>query len=655
MPLRFLADLVNANSIVPASVISLLESFVSVTMESNIPQVRSDWYIFAVLSCIPWVGAILTEKKGLEFDKLLDTIEQYIGKRSKDHVEGLRVWRTDEPLPQIDYLDSLWAQIKNMQKDDWKERFIPRPYVGFDSVLREALQHTLPPVYPPPHDESLLYPLPKVVFRLFDRSDIAEGPSLPTADSIDRYVVEEYLHSTIDVTHNDRKACALALVSFSGKSKLPLNYMLVEAIFSELFCLPSPPHLVVMYGSLLLELCKLNPSTLPVVLAQAVVLLFDRLETMNTVVLDRFAVWFSYHLSNFQYRWAWEDWEVHLSLSDDHPKRKFLSEALEMCIRLSYQQHIAEVLPESYSSFLPPDTKPVFKYGREVKESLPGSAIAQRFLTQINSKASLDELRSTLSELPTEPSQSGSLPMPVSLRLEVFLHIVLSVGSKSFSHVFMALAKFKSLFNELVASEDAQLQCLVVLFEFWQNSPQILTVLIEKMHRMKIISSVSVVKWLFHPAINKQFTKWYVWDILNQAMAKVVELPDAISKELHEAEEKLKLCKDEPDKASAELQDKAVSLTEDLEKAETERKELFLIIFQHFIMVLTQHVAECEKKGVDHHTLWFTCTRDRMRQLLSKYCRIVVTYRNTLEALLFTNEVESEVAKVYHQFYALVA
>ena len=25
--------------------------------------------------------------------------------------------------------------------------------------------------------------------------------------------------------------------------------------------------------------------------------------------------------------------EVHLSLSDDHPKRKFLSEALEMCIR----------------------------------------------------------------------------------------------------------------------------------------------------------------------------------------------------------------------------------------------------------------------------------------------------------------------------------
>ena len=37
----------------------------------------------------------------------------------------------------------------------------------------------------------------------------------------------------------------------------------------------------------------------------------------------------------------------------------------------------------------------------------------------------------------------------------------------------VSVLRFKSLFNELVASEDAQLQCLVVLFEFWQNSPQV--------------------------------------------------------------------------------------------------------------------------------------------------------------------------------------
>jgi nuclear cap-binding protein subunit 1 len=75
---RFLVDLVNANVIVPASAMALFESFVSVTLETDIPQVRSDWYVYAVVSAIPWVGAILSEKKGLEFDKLLDTIDQYM-------------------------------------------------------------------------------------------------------------------------------------------------------------------------------------------------------------------------------------------------------------------------------------------------------------------------------------------------------------------------------------------------------------------------------------------------------------------------------------------------------------------------------------------------------------------------------------------------
>jgi nuclear cap-binding protein subunit 1 len=537
-------------------------------------------------------------------------------RRNKDHVDGLRVWRVDEPLAQRDYLESLWDQIKHMQKDDWKEKFLSRPYVAFDSVLREALQHTLPPIYPPPHDENCHYPAPQVVFRLFDRSDIADGPSLPATDSIERYLVEEFIHRTIDVWHKDRKNCALALVNFPGKTKLPVNYMLVEAIFGDLFQLPVPPHINIMYGALLLELCKLNPSTLPVVLAQAVVLLFDRLDVMNTVALDRFALWFSYHLSNFQYRWAWEDWETHLSLPNDHPKRKFLTEALEMCMRLAYHQQIVEVLPGSYSPVIPSDVQPMCKYGLEVKESLPGSAIAQRFLTQVCNKASIDDLQSTLSELPTEPNQSSNLPVPVSIRLEVFLHTLFTVGSKSFSHVFMALTKFKSLFNSLIVSEEEQIQCLAVLFDFWQTSPQMLTVLVEKLHRMKIISSTAVVKWLFHPSVNQQFTRWYIWDILHEAMKKVIDLPDAIGKELQETEEKMKHLKDDPDKASAELQDKAVSLTEDLEKAETERKELFLIIFQHFIMVMTQHLAECEKKNEDPHTLWFKCIQDRLTQIL---------------------------------------
>lgn len=56
---------------------------------------------------------------------------------------------------------------------------------------------------------------------------------------------------------------AAQLLNFPFKAKIPLDYCIVEVIFGELFRLPAPKHLEICYGSILIELCKLQPSTMP--------------------------------------------------------------------------------------------------------------------------------------------------------------------------------------------------------------------------------------------------------------------------------------------------------------------------------------------------------------------------------------------------------
>jgi nuclear cap-binding protein subunit 1 len=41
-------------------------------------QVRRDWYVYAFLSSLPWVGKELYEKKDAEMDRIFSTTESYL-------------------------------------------------------------------------------------------------------------------------------------------------------------------------------------------------------------------------------------------------------------------------------------------------------------------------------------------------------------------------------------------------------------------------------------------------------------------------------------------------------------------------------------------------------------------------------------------------
>lgn len=131
--LRFLADLVNCHVIAAGSLLQLLDNMVDAAKEDGVPQVstlilykimwfpptvffnestllfadpnfisqvRRDWYIYAVLSTLPWVGRELYEKKEQALEHLMTSIEGFLMKRTKNHHDALKVWISDTPHPQ---------------------------------------------------------------------------------------------------------------------------------------------------------------------------------------------------------------------------------------------------------------------------------------------------------------------------------------------------------------------------------------------------------------------------------------------------------------------------------------------------------------------------------------------------------------------------
>lgn len=56
-------------------------------------------------------------------------------------------------------------------------------------------------------------------------------------------------------------------------------------------------------------------------------------------------------------------------------------------------------------------------------------------------------------------------------------------------------------------------------------------------------------------------------------------------------------------------------MEEKLEAAHVDQKRLFLIIFQRFIMILSEHLVRCDTDGIDFNTHWYHWTIGRLQQV----------------------------------------
>ncbi|CAG5088532.1 Oidioi.mRNA.OKI2018_I69.PAR.g11876.t2.cds [Oikopleura dioica] len=614
----------------------------------------------------------------------------YVAQRNRDHFSLLSVWRTEKQQRMEDNVDSLWSQIKNLAKNNWDdEGFILRPYIGFEGILAEAVRQNLPRFVLPPHEPQFIYPKPFMMFRLFKMDEVGEedGAPLPANDSIGRFIVEENLTTLFFTYYRERKECATRLLSYSNKSKVPIYHMIVEVIFSYIFRVPTPIVPDICFATIFIELCKLQPQFMPQVLALATELIFEKLDDLTRPTADRFTNWFAHHLSNFQFRWSWDEWADCLQQDLESSRPAFIREVLEKCRRLCYHQRINETVPQDFEPLLPSEPIIRFKYKHDDDDGMsenPAVACSRKLEYAIRSKATAEEIFDILKDVPkpTEPDNEEN-PDYNPNALDVFLQTLMFIASKTFSHSFAALSKYHIMLKRLAKNEGAKVKLLQILYDMWKDHPQMIVVLIDKCIRAQIVDPASVAQWIFSVEMSSNFQRYFVWEILHGTISKMKSHVDRVTDEyesiksrLHQASIKL-----EEGTEAAETQDmmdsyaafapsesEVETFREKLENAKVEQKNLFLVIFQRFIGVISEHVAKHglpieEDEMMDtQETLvqaknrhWLQCTCERLQEVFLRNETAVLSYDKQLSELLFTQGTVEPALNVFKEFRVLHA
>ncbi|KAI8557323.1 hypothetical protein RHMOL_Rhmol04G0001700 [Rhododendron molle] len=655
--MRFLTAMMCSKVVQPNSLVFAYEALLSsaattVDEEKGNPawQACADFYITCVLSCLPWGGAELVEQVPDDIQSVMSGVQGYFSLRRRVSDIGFSVFKdaddTENALDEKDFLEDLWGRIQDLSNRGWKLDSVPRPHLSFEAQLVAGKSHDLAqiscpkPPDPPAvlsavacgkqkHEAELRYP------RRIRRLDIFPTSKMEDIQPIDRFVVEEYLLDVLLYLNGCRKECASYMVGLPVTFRY--EYLMAETIFSQLLFLPHPPFKPMYYTLVIIDLCKSLPGAFPAVVAGAVRALFDKIDDLDMECRTRLILWFSHHLSNFQFVWPWEEWAFVLDLPKWAPQRVFVQEVLEREVRLSYWDKVKQSIENApaLEELLPPKGVPNFKYGGEGGRDGTEHALSSELSGMVKGRQTVREIISWMEES-VIPAHG------LEITLSVIVQTLLDIGSKSFTHLITVLERYGQVIARICPDQDKQVMLIDEVSSYWKNSAQLTAITIDRMMGYRLISNMAIVRWVFSPVNFELFhTSDRLWEILRNAVNKtynricdlrkeistlkkgVVSAEEAATKakaELEGAESQLTLMDGEPVlgenpvrlkrlKARAEkTKEEEVSACESLEAKEAllaraldENEALFLSLFKNFSTVMTERLDDAFRDGALQH------------------------------------------------------
>ncbi|XP_042497800.1 nuclear cap-binding protein subunit 1 isoform X1 [Macadamia integrifolia] len=576
--MRFLTMLMCSKVLQPGSIIVVFETLLSsaattVDEENGNPswQARADFYITCILSCLPWGGAELIEQVPEEIERVMVGIEAYLSIRKHTCDTGFSAFEFDDESEKAygekDFLEDLWERIQALSSNGWNLDSVPRPHLLFEAQLVAGKSYDLGPIScpeqpaPPPvlsgvtcgrqkHEAEMNYP------RRLRRLNIFPASKFEGQQPIDRFIVEEYLLDVLFFFNGCRKECASFMVGLPVPFRY--EYLMAETIFSQLLLLPQPPFKPIYYTLVIIDLCKALPGAFPSVVAGAVRALFERIADLDMECRTRLILWFSHHLSNFQFFWPWEEWAYVLELPKWAPQRVFVQEVLEREVRLSYWEKIRQSIENApaLEELLPPKGGPNFKYSAEDgSERAEAHALSVQLSIMVKGRVTSQEIISWVEE--SIISVHG-----FTVALEVVIQTFLDIGSKSFTHLITVLERYGQVIAKLCPDLDKQVILIDEVSSYWKNNAQTKAITIDRMMGYRIISNLAIVNWVFSPPNVEQFhASDHPWEILRNAVEKTYNRVSDLRKEISSLEKAVLSAEEATAKAKADLEAAESKLT----------------------------------------------------------------------------------------------
>ncbi|KAI8381201.1 armadillo-type protein [Radiomyces spectabilis] len=683
--IRFYGELTNANVITSAAYCNLLNDLLAVLEEPHLLRRRADSAVYIVLSTLPWSGKTLSESNFEDLNQILKKIELYLQQRKEsDAVDLLQQYHGDDSVSNQDSLAHIWELIQQLQNNGWNVDVLPKPYRWFRQEFEAATQHEIPRLELPAHSDTSIYCTPTRILNLLMDENKQSVGHLPDHMSLNYFILQDVIVDTLHIFESNRKECAKYLMGipnsfepghFESSSSLQsadrmdedeagwsLPDLLFEVIIAQMLALPSAPYRQVFYSCILMELCRADTANFPRALGRGVKVMFERLPNMDAECVYRLWCWFSHHLSNFGFQWDWDAWKDALSLDPLHPQLCFIRETLEKEIRLSYYERIKSIIPEAFRSVIPSAAPaPDFKY-KNPEDPLHQSA--KTMIENMRAKKTVEEIRAILDKIKEDQASQGiSEEEQNSAAREVFLHSLLLVGSKSFSHVLNVVERYLEVMRYVNSTPEARLHTVQVVASFWKNNTQFLGIILDKLLNYRVVDPTSVIAWVFEADQLTNAGRSYPWEILkntlNKVVSRVVQVKSKLEsfQNLHTANQARRAEEPTTEMAQAEAQQELDTLRiveNSLAIVTREEKEVFMVVYQKFVHVLQEMLVSYSAQSIDPNQNWtYWWVLGWYREVLRLYFKECTGFMTTLESIVFTPDIDHRITGVFQEIRSL--